>query len=280
VLKLGDALAEWRPGAGRPSDPLSTIRAGWSGIVGPDVARAAQPVALTGSALIVLTSSGAWSHQLAFLERDIIRSVAALGVAGVERLRFRVGTIRVPVPGAGRRRTALRGNPAPGLTGVPRTTGEALDRLRRVVETHRAAHAAAGGGFCERCRAPIGAGKRCRPCAEAEETRSREACERILFEAPWLPSDDVIGAVPGLDAVAYDTIRRRLLRHWIDELRLARKRHAVGAPIDTVRIRKLASSYVLLETRIDPNRLELDSPVRANALGELYPFIREVEAAG
>jgi len=33
----------------------------------------------------------------------------------------------------------------------------------------------------------------------------------------------------------------------------------------------------LLETRLDPNRLELDSPVRANALGELYSFIREVE---
>ncbi len=279
MLKLGDALAEWRPGAGRPSDPLATIRAGWSGIVGPDVARAAQPVAVTGSALVILTSSGAWSHQLAFLERDIIRSVTALGVPGIERLRFRVGTIRVPVPGGGPRRTALRGNPAPGLTGVPRTTGEAFDRLRRVVEAHRAAHTAAGGAFCERCRAPIGAGTRCRPCSEDEERRSREACERILFEAPWLSSGDVISAVPGLDAIAYDAIRRRLLRHWIDELRLARKRHAVGAPIDAVRVRKLASSYVLLETRIDPNRLELDSPVRANALGELYPFIREVEAA-
>ena len=50
-------------------------------------------------------------------------------------------------------------------------------------------------------------------------------------------------------------------------------------PIDRVRVRKLASSYVLLETRISPNRLELDSPVRANALGDLYVFIREVEAA-
>jgi hypothetical protein len=34
---------------------------------------------------------------------------------------------------------------------------------------------------------------------------------------------------------------------------------------------------VLLETRIDPNRLELDSPVRQNALGDLYGFIRTVE---
>jgi hypothetical protein len=98
-----------------------------------------------------------------------------------------------------------------------------------------------------------------------------------LFEAPWLDPETVINAVAGLTAEAYDRIRRRLLRAWVDELRLARKRHAVKAEIDRPRIRKLASSYVLLETRIDPNRLELDSPVRRNALGDLYDFIRQVE---
>jgi len=277
MLKLGEALAGWRPGGSRPTDPLATIRAAWAGIVGPDVARAAQPVALTGSALVVLTTSGAWSHQLAFLERDIIRSIAELGVGGVERLRFRVGTIRVPAAAAGGRRRGVRTGAGPGIAGIPRTAADALARLRRVVEARRAAHAAAGGAFCERCRAPVAVPGRCRPCAEEDERRSREACERVLFETPWLTPEEVIAAVPGLDPVAYDTIRRRLLRHWIDELRLARKRHAARAPIDAVRVRKLASSYVLLETRLDPNRLELDSPVRANALGELYSFIREVE---
>jgi hypothetical protein len=54
-----------------------------------------------------------------------------------------------------------------------------------------------------------------------------------------------------------------LLRSWWDELRRARALHKLRQPIDRARLRKLASSYVLLETRIDPNRLELDSPVRA-----------------
>ena len=81
----------------------------------------------------------------------------------------------------------------------------------------------------------------------------------------------------GLTPEAYDRIRRRLLRAWIDELRLARKRYEAKSPVDVARIRKLASSYVLLETRIDPNRLELDSPGRQNALGDLYAFIRTVE---
>jgi hypothetical protein len=34
---------------------------------------------------------------------------------------------------------------------------------------------------------------------------------------------------------------------------------------------------VLLETRIDPNRLEMDSAVRKNALGDLYDFVRAIE---
>lgn len=278
MLRLAEALAQWQPRAGHASsgDPLEAIRAAWSEIVGADVARSAQPVALRGSALVVLTGSSAWSHQLAFLERAILTGVAALGVVGVERLRFRVGTVRVPVAGAARRRRVSPGN-AIGPAGSPRTATEALARLRATVEAQRDAHARTGGAFCECCGAPIARARRCRPCADDVERARREACERILFDASWLTPEEVIALVPGLDADEYDAIRRRLLRRWIDELRLARKRHAAGAPIDTVRVRKLASSYVLLETRISPNRLELDSPIRQNALGDLYAFIREIE---
>jgi len=85
--------------------------------------------------------------------------------------------------------------------------------------------------------------------------------------------------VPGLDAAGYDAIRRRLLRSWWDEMMLARKRASLPRPVapDRARLRKIASSYVLLETKIDPNRLEMDSPVRRNALGDLFDFIRSVE---
>lgn len=275
LTKLGTALSGWRPSAGPPGDPLATIRAAWAGIVGDDVARAAQPVALSGTALVVITSSGAWSHQLSFLEREIVRSVVALGVPSVERLRFRIGTIRAP-RGAGGRRLLRQVSAAPAA-GKPHTTTEAVARFRTVIERRRNAHRAAGGAFCGTCGGAIASGARCRPCADAEEREQREQCERIMFDAPWLDAESVLTTVPGLTAEAYDRIRRRLLRAWVDELRLARKRHAVKAAIDRVRIRKLASSYVLLETRIDPNRLELDSPVRQNALGDLYAFIREVE---
>jgi hypothetical protein len=277
LTPLGSALTGWRPSRGAAEDPLATIRAAWSEIVGEDVARAAAPVALVGSALVVITASSSWSHQLSFLERTIIGSVNALGVHGVERLRFRIGTVRASRAAAPRRvrRSAI----APPLPGRPSTTHEALARLRTVIETRRDAHGAAGGAFCATCNAAIPAGSppRCRPCADAAERAQREACERILFQAPWLAAEEVLNLVPGLTPEAYDRIRRRLLRAWTDELRLARKRYEAKAPVDAARIRQLASSYVLLETRIDPNRLELDSPVRQNALGDLYPFIRTVE---
>ena len=275
LTKLGTALGGWRPSGGPPGDPLATIRAAWADIVGDDVARAAQPVALSGTALVVVTSSGAWSHQLSFLEREIVRSVVALGVSNVERLRFRVGTIRAPRGTAGRR--LVRGGASAAAPGKPRSALEAVARFRAVVERRRNAHRTAGGAFCTVCGSAIAQGPRCRPCADAEEREQRERCERILFEAPWLDPEDVLAAVPGLTAEGFDRTRRRLLRAWVDELRLARKRHAVKAEIDRSRVRKLASSYVLLETRIDPNRIELDSPVRRNALGDLYDFIRSVE---
>jgi len=277
LTKLGTALSGWRPSHGPAGDPLTTIRAAWAEIVGDDVARAAQPVALSGSALVVVTASGAWSHQLSFLEREIVRSVVALGIPAVERLRFRIGTIRAARGVGGRR--LVRPNFGPAVAGKPHTADEALARLRTVVERRRNAHRAAGGTFCIDCGGALAAGARCRPCLDAQERTQREQTERIMYEAPWLDAEAVLGQVGGLTVDTYDAIRRRLLRAWIDELRLARKRYAVKAAIDTVRIRKLASSYVLLETRIDPHRLELDSPVRKNALGDLFAFIREVETS-
>jgi hypothetical protein len=277
LTQLGTALGGWRP-TRVPGDPLGTVRAGWAELVGGDVARAAQPVAIVGSALIVVTASGAWSHQLTFLERSILAGIAALGVEGIERLRFRVGTPRTRAPGGSPARSPRGATLAP-VPGRPGTPEEALARLRAQVEAQRRAHADAGGAFCADCAAPIAAGRgSCRPCADSCEQERRAACERILFQAPWLDSEEVLALVPGLTADAYDRYRRALLRSWLDELRLARRRHAAKAPVDPARVRQLASSYVLLETRIDPNRLELDSPIRQNALGEdLYRFIRTVE---
>jgi hypothetical protein len=281
VLKLGSVLDAWRPKPGAGSDPLVAARAAWLELVGADVARAAQPVAIERDTLIVLTSSSSWSHQLVFLEPEIVRGLRATPeTAGILRLRFRVGKVRRLVrgttdgPGGPRRTHAEIAAEAPA-----KTLDDALARLRRAVERTRSAHRARGGRFCALCDAPVDGAEACRPCSDDEERRKRFACERLLFEAPWLGSDEVLALVDGLSPEEYDAIRRRLLRSWWDELWRANKLAKLRQPVDRVRLRKLASSFVLLETRIDPNRLEMDSAVRKNALGELFDFVRSIETA-
>ena len=278
MLRLGSVLDGWRPAGGPAGDPLVAVRSLWPDLVGADVARAAQPVAIERDVLVVLTSSPAWSHQLAFLEPEIVRGLCSLPeVRDLARLRFRVGKIRRPVRGSPAGGPRRAGEEPPAMPPA-RTLDDALARLRRTVERTRAAHRARGGAFCALCEAPIEAGPTCTPCRDNDERRRRFACERLLFEAPWLGSEEVLALVDGLSAETYDAVRRRLLRSWWDELRRAAALHKLRQPLDRVRLRKLASSFVLLETRIDPTRLEMDSPVRKNALGDLYDFVRAIEA--
>lgn len=282
VLRLGAVLDSWRPSGGPGGDPLVAVRSAWVDLVGSDIARAAQPVAIEREALVVITASSAWSHQLAFLEPEIVRGLRAMPeTRDLTRLRFRVGKIRRPLP-TGQRSEARRPRAAAAVESEPpaKTLDDGLARLRRAVERTRAAHRSAGGRFCALCDAPVDRGTTCRPCRDDEERRRRMACERLLFEAPWLAPEEVLALVDGLTPEAFDAIRRRLLRSWWDELRRAAKLHALRQPLDRVRLRKLASSFVLLETRIDPNRLEMDSAVRKNALGDLYDFVRTIETEG
>jgi hypothetical protein len=182
---------------------------------------------------------------------------------------------RPPSGGGGPRHAAASGPARP----APATAHEAFLRYRATVDRARSAHAARGGTFCRTCAAPIARGERCVPCAQWAHAEVEARCQRLLFDAPWLSPEDVLETLPELEAAAYDGIRRQLLRGWWDEMILARKRAALPRPIapDRARLRKIASSYVLLETKLDPNRLEMDSPVRRNALGALYDFIRDVE---
>jgi hypothetical protein len=227
-----------------------------------------------------LTASSSWSHQLAFLEPEIVRGLRALPeTKALTRLRFRVGKIRKSVPGAAgaagpRSRTGESASEPPA-----KTLDDALARLRRSVERTRGAHRARGGAFCLLCEAAIDVGPTCTPCRDDVDRRRRFACERLLFEAPWLASEEVLVLVDGLSPEEYDAIRRRLLRSWWDEIRRAEKLFKLRQPVDRVRLRKLASSFVLLETRIDPLRLEMDSAVRKNALGEVYDFVHTIETA-
>ena len=64
---------------------VAGIRAAWAGMVGVNVARATRPGAIDGDALVVKTDSAEWSHQLAFLEGEIVRRLPR----EIKRLRYR-----------------------------------------------------------------------------------------------------------------------------------------------------------------------------------------------
>jgi len=147
LTKLGEAVGGWKPHATPGGDPLSAIRAAWTSLVGAEVARAAQPVAIQNDALVVLTASGAWSHQLAFLEPDIVRGIVAMPEGrGIARLRFRVGAIRSNVRGAqpAGKRSPRRAAQPPASTSPATTIAEAIAAFRATVARANAAHHAAG----------------------------------------------------------------------------------------------------------------------------------------
>ncbi len=71
-----------------------SFSAGWGEIVGDDVAASSAPLRVANGTLLVAVRSSAWSHQLSFLSERIIESVRQrLPQAGIERLRFRVGSM-------------------------------------------------------------------------------------------------------------------------------------------------------------------------------------------
>jgi hypothetical protein len=274
---LHAAVAKWAPGAGIAGDPLLAIVTAWPGIVGDQVAAHCRPVEIAGSSLVVATRSSAWTQQLHFLSEAILPLVRALPAgAGVTRLAFRAGALREP---ARRHRTApiSAQKPAargPGAVEAPAANAqEAVERLRRRFSgLERAAKAA-----CERCGAPLGpspAGTACAPCAGRQATARTVATERLLYLCPWLEPDAVREQIPGLAPGEVERTRRRLLQRWwivLERARRAQRLSRSGAE------RSIASSYVLLQSRLPPDRIT--PAVVRNILGPelerlLWPSVR------
>ena len=142
MLKLSQAIVEWAPSEKSAlRDPLTLLAAGWADIVGAEVAANSAPVRLADGTLVVVTRSSAWSHQLSFLAERVLGAVAArLPSCGIERLRFRVGTLpRRSAPRAGdspAKPVRLPGEPVPSASAA-----EALAQFARHVEARHAGKA-------------------------------------------------------------------------------------------------------------------------------------------
>jgi hypothetical protein len=252
VLKLSSALHGWQPSDNAGThDPVVLLGAGWPEIVGDDVAANSAPLRIANGTLLVAVPSSAWSHQLSFLSERIVAAVTQrLPAIGVERLRFRVGTL--PRRGYKGRHNAIAAPAKPVAEREPAATAqEALARFQRNVDRAQRARRAGGWRECDRCGA-LGETGRCVPCESAvAETRSL-ATTRLLFEAPWLGYSGTAQLVDGLYEVEYERIRRSVLRRWWGQLERAR---AAGRLSRDGRERLIASSYVLLRSKLPPERI-------------------------
>ena len=250
---IRSALSAWEPSASIQGDPVSIIRAEWLSIVGEDVAANSRPLEIARDALVVLTRSSAWSQQLAFLSERILEALRRRTGIEVERLRFRVGRLAETTALPARKRHSQRRaqvqarEPAGSLEA-------AFARFRSDVDEARRAKAAAGWKECLRCGVSVipASGPLCVPCANARLHERDARVARLLFEVPWLGYAGIAPLVDDLTPPEYEAIRLALLRRWKDVLE--RVRRTGGAQI-TTRDRMIASSYVLLKSELDPERI-------------------------
>jgi len=273
VLKLAEALSGWQPAQnGAPAEPLTLLEAGWEQIVGSKVAQNSRPTRIAGGTLTITTRSSAWSHQLSLLSEHVLRAVAArLPNAAIRGIRFRVGRIAdsVPRPQPQTRRHAVRRMPRSSSASAD--AAAALARFRRDVEAERSAQISAGHRECRRCGAlvPPGADRLCAACVNARMQDLTAATGRLLFEAPWLGCAGTIALVSGLREEEYEQIRSQLLAHWWRML--ARARAAKRLSRDG-RERLVASSYVLLQSRLAPEEI-VPATVRSILGDELHDLL-------
>jgi hypothetical protein len=260
---LRAALASWSPARGKAPDPVHALAAEWPAIVGAQVAAHSAPREIVGSTLVIATRSSAWSQQLQFLSLAILEAVRAISPgAPVERLSFRAGAFKrnaAPSPYA----------PASGPPGrvsavaafeSARDLDEALERVRfRVGAVRRSSH-----GACALCGAPLGDSQRehCAPCAGGQAERRYVEIERLLYMAPWLSLEDARAHVQALEGPEFERARRRLLQRWWLVLERARR---AGRISNSGLERHVATSYVLLQARLPPDRVT--PPLIRNLLG-------------
>jgi hypothetical protein len=266
MLKLSQVVSQWAPSELSPMrDPLALLQAGWPEIVGAQVAANSAPVRIADGTLVVVTRSGAWSHQLTFLADRVLGAVAArLPGCGVQRLRFRVGAL--PKRSAGRP-AAARATPISQRGDEPAsaTASEALGRFQRRVEASQRAKRTAGWKECRACAALVAPSETgyCVACSAARAQERALATARLLFEAPWLGYAGTAELVDGLSEGEYERIRSQLLKRWWGMLERAR---ASGRLSRGGRERLVASSYVVLQSKLAPEEI-VPATVR-NVLGD------------
>ncbi len=246
------ALSTWQPAKVVAGDPLSHLRAQWATIVGEDIASNSRPAELIRGSLLVVTRSAAWSQQLSFLSERIVEAVRDSTAVSLEGVRFRVGRIGSRSGPSSERKSAARKRTAPRAAAD--TLESAVAMFRDDVTSAERAKAGAGWKECNRCGIRIvpHTGSFCAPCVNARGAERTAAIARLLFEVPFLGYSGISDHVENLSRDEYERVRSKLLARWWDALMQLRRS---GRKRVSRRERDIVSSYVLLKTRLDPEKI-------------------------
>ncbi len=107
----------------------------WDEVVGPDVARNAQPAALNGRRLVVTVRNNVWMQELSLLREELCRRLNQwMGRHVVSEIFLVVGRLEPPTNQSARQRRPALGpaaSPAPATQRPCRDLDEAVARLWR-----------------------------------------------------------------------------------------------------------------------------------------------------
>lgn len=250
---LGSALDSWKPAAGPLPDPAAALRAVWPDVVGDAAAANSRPVKIVRETLEIAARSNQWSEQLGYLAPRILQALHDRGAQSIERIRFRVGRVHVEGPAAPRNAPTRARRSRSELHGAAESLEAAVARFKASVAAAERAKARAGWRACGACGARVlPSAAICAPCENLRRQERDARVARLLFEAPWLGYAGIAALVENLAEHEYRTIRLQLLRRWKDALERVR-RNSVRV---TTHDRMIASSYVLLKSELDPERIE------------------------
>ena len=294
-------LAGWQPAGERtlPGSELGALDAAWPDLVGEDVARRTRTAGFRDGTLTVLTPSSAWSHQLTFLAPTILERLRArCPSVAVRRLRFSVATGRSRAllagtgigSGARGRAHAAGQSTRPHARGIAKSRrahghagADALDaaaaagedpsvwlaRLRQEQRRLDERRAQSGWLRCRSCGRWVRAAAdpaTCAVCAEDARRASDGRIARVLAQAPWLSTSDVVRELPEAHPRAVERVRRTLRTSWQQQMHNARARLRQGVLHAADRV--IAWSYAMLLT--SSPQPDISQPVLTGVVGQAW----------
>lgn len=254
----------------------------WPEVVGPRIASVTRAERLSEGILFVKTASSVWANELTFQKPLLVEQLnGKLGRPMVSDIRFRAGRLH-PAPSSTLKEHSkaleeVRLSPS-DLEQIERTVVNLKDKalreaLRSLLTKERKRirrEEQKGSRSCQVCGCLGEAGGLCSFCERKkaeEEEDSHRRIRRWFSLSPWGSEDSLFSEIPEASLEKIREIREGLLGDYSQSVsRLSRKyprttRTGSAPTVKTLPIldRDAILTYVMLKTRVPPDRLTADT---------------------